>query len=87
MRTIDEGDRSRAINRVDVQSSVDGLRQLPKLLWVRENEPDVWSRVRSVLLPKDYVRFRLTGDKATDVSDASGTPFKCREAKVVRRNA
>ena len=46
---------------------------LPKLLWVRENEPDVWSRVRSVLLPKDYVRFRLTGDKATDVSDASGT--------------
>jgi xylulokinase len=46
---------------------------LPKLLWVRENEPDVWSQVRSVLLPKDYVRFRLTGDKATDVSDASGT--------------
>ncbi|HJX89956.1 MAG TPA: xylulokinase [Pyrinomonadaceae bacterium] len=46
---------------------------LPKLLWVRENEPDVWRPVRSVLLPKDYVRFRLTGDKATDVSDASGT--------------
>jgi len=46
---------------------------LPKMLWVRENEPNLWSRVRSVLLPKDYVRFRLTGDKATDVSDASGT--------------
>jgi xylulokinase len=43
------------------------------MLWVRENEPNLWSRVRSVLLPKDYVRFRLTGDKATDVSDASGT--------------
>jgi xylulokinase len=46
---------------------------LPKMLWVRENEPDLWSRVKSVLLPKDYVRFQLTGDKATDVADASGT--------------
>lgn len=46
---------------------------LPKLLWVREFEPDIWSNVRTVLLPKDYVRFRLTGDTATDVADASGT--------------
>jgi xylulokinase len=46
---------------------------LPKLLWVRENEPQIWSRVRSVLLPKDYVRFRLTGEKAVDMADASGT--------------
>ena len=46
---------------------------LPKLLWVRDHEPETWQRVRSVLLPKDYVRFRLTGDKATDVADASGT--------------
>ncbi|CAN5468112.1 xylulokinase [soil metagenome] len=46
---------------------------LPKLLWVRENEPDIWSRVRSILLPKDYVRFRLTGDRASDVADSSGT--------------
>lgn len=46
---------------------------LTKLLWVRENEPRNWSRVRSVMLPKDYVRFRLTGDKAIDVADASGT--------------
>jgi xylulokinase len=46
---------------------------LPKLLWVRKHEPDKWKTVRSVLLPKDYVRFRLTGDKATDVADASGT--------------
>lgn len=46
---------------------------LPKLLWVREREPEVWARVRSVLLPKDYVRLRLTGGKATDVADASGT--------------
>ena len=46
---------------------------LPKLLWVREHEPEAWKRVASVLLPKDYVRFRLTGDRATDVADASGT--------------
>src|SRR6266851_46069 len=46
---------------------------LPKLLWVRQVEPEHWQQVRSVLLPKDYVRLRLTGDKATDVADASGT--------------
>jgi xylulokinase len=46
---------------------------LPKMLWVRECEPELWQRVRAVLLPKDYVRLRLSGDKATDVADASGT--------------
>jgi len=46
---------------------------LPKMLWVRDEEPDVWARVRSVLLPKDYVRLCLTGERATDVADASGT--------------
>jgi xylulokinase len=46
---------------------------LPKLLWVRDHEPDLWARVRRVLLPKDYVRLRLTGSHATDVADASGT--------------
>ena len=46
---------------------------LTKFMWVRENEPQNWKRVRSVMLPKDYVRFRLTGEKATDMADASGT--------------
>ena len=46
---------------------------LTKFLWVRENEPENWSRVRSVMLPKDYVRFRMTGERAIDVADASGT--------------
>jgi xylulokinase len=46
---------------------------LPKLLWVRDLEPEIWRRVRCVLLPKDFVRLQLTGDKATDVADASGT--------------
>jgi len=46
---------------------------LTKFLWVRENEPEHWKRVRFVMLPKDYVRFRLTGDRAIDMADASGT--------------
>jgi xylulokinase len=46
---------------------------LPKLLWVRDNEPEAWKRVRSVMLPKDYARLRLTGERATDAADASGT--------------
>jgi xylulokinase len=45
----------------------------PKLLWLRNNEPDVYERIAHVLLPKDYVRLRLTGDRAIDVADASGT--------------
>lgn len=45
----------------------------PKILWVREQEPENWDRVRHVLLPKDYIRYRLTGTYATEVSDASGT--------------
>jgi xylulokinase len=46
---------------------------LTKLLWVRRHEPEIWARVRHVLLPKDYIRFRLSGELATDVADASGT--------------
>jgi len=46
---------------------------LTKFLWVREHEPANWSRVRSVMLPKDYVRFRLTGERAIDMADASGS--------------
>jgi xylulokinase len=45
----------------------------PKILWVRQNEPEVYNRVEAVLLPKDYVRYRLTGGFFSDVSDASGT--------------
>ena len=45
----------------------------PKLLWLRRHEPDAYARIAHVLLPKDYVRLRLTGELATDVADASGT--------------
>jgi len=44
-----------------------------KLLWVRAHEPQLWARVRHVLLPKDYVRWRMSGEHAIDVADASGT--------------
>lgn len=44
-----------------------------KILWVRRHEPEIWSKVRHILLPKDYVRFRLTGEYAAEMSDASGT--------------
>lgn len=47
--------------------------QAPKILWLRDEEPRAYERVASVLLPKDYIRLRLTGERATDASDASGT--------------
>ena len=45
----------------------------PKIVWVRQHEPEVYARVAKVLLPKDYVRYRLTGGFFSEVSDASGT--------------
>ena len=45
----------------------------PKLLWLRRHEPETYGRIAHVMLPKDYVRLRLCGERATDVADASGT--------------
>jgi len=45
----------------------------PKILWVQENEPEIWKRVRHILLPKDYVRYKLTGEFAIDCADGAGT--------------
>jgi xylulokinase len=45
----------------------------PKILWVREHEPKIYSRTKHILLPKDYIRYCMTGEYATEVSDASGT--------------
>lgn len=47
----------------------------PKLLWVRRHEPEIFERVRKVLLPKDYIRLKLTGEHVSDMSDASGTAW------------
>jgi xylulokinase len=58
----------------------------PKLLWLERHEPGAYARVRSVMLPKDYVRLRLTGERATDVTDASGTLwFDVRERRWSER--
>jgi xylulokinase len=45
----------------------------PKIIWTRDNEPEIYNQARMHLLPKDYIRFKLTGEFATEVSDASGT--------------
>ena len=45
----------------------------PKILWMQKNEPELFAKIDKVLLPKDYIRYQLTGEFFTDVSDASGT--------------
>ncbi len=60
--------------------------QAPKLLWLRNHELSNYQRVRSVLLPKDYIRLRLTGEKFTEVSDASGTGLFDVPARVWARD-
>lgn len=68
----------------DLEAAVPDLRQIagniampgftaPKLQWVCKHEPDLFTRVETVLLPKDYVRLCMTGEKASDMSDSSGT--------------
>ena len=47
----------------------------PKVLWMKRHEPELWGRVRSVLLPHDFINFRLTGRKTMEAGDASGTGF------------
>ena len=65
------GGRERLV-RVTGNDALTGF-TAPKILWVRENEPEVYARARLVLLPKDYVRLRLTGVPAMDKADGSGT--------------
>ena len=76
--------RARAAECVEIEAACPEARAItgnivmpgftaPKLAWVRKHEPAIFDQVRKVLLPKDYVRLRLTGDYASDMSDASGT--------------
>ena len=71
----DELDRTVGTKRLVELTSNPALTNftLTKLMWVRAHEPEIWKRFRSFLLPKDYIRLQLTGVRATDVSDASGT--------------
>ena len=59
----------------------------PKLVWVRDHEPDVWARVAHVLLPKDYVRLRLTGDYALDKADGAGRSCSTSRRATGRRRS
>jgi len=64
----------------------------PKILWIRKHEPRVYAKTRKILLPKDYIRYRLSGTFATEVSDASGTllldvPRRKWSAEVLKRLA
>ncbi len=54
----------------------------PKILWVRKNEPEIYERTRKILLPKDYIRFRLSGEFASDVTDSSGTSLFDVEKRI-----
>ena len=80
-------DQRTAAECVQIEKSAGGRRKLiqmvgnpaltgftaPKILWVRKNEPRVYEKTRHILLPKDYIRFCMTGERATEVGDASGT--------------
>ncbi|MHC5216471.1 xylulokinase [Enterococcus sp. LJL128] len=54
---------------------------LPKILWVQENEPEIWTQTKQIQLPKDYLRFWLTGDYNMDYSDAAGTLLLNQESQ------
>jgi xylulokinase len=77
-RTAVECDRireavgARRLIEITGNDAVTGL-TAPKLVWVRDHEPEVWRRAAHVLLPKDYVRLRLTGEHALDKADGAGT--------------
>ncbi len=58
--------------QISGNDAVTGL-TAPKILWIRENEPEIYAKVRQILLPKDYIKFRLTGDYSTDKAGAAGT--------------
>jgi xylulokinase len=79
------GDRAALVGMVG-NAALTGF-TLPKLLWVREHEPEVWRRVAGWCLPKDYVRLRLTGELATDVGDAAGTLLLDVDARAWSRRA
>lgn len=69
---LNQGDTRARIIQATGNAPFAGL-TAPKLLWMREEEPMSFSAIRTVMLPKDYINFRLTGQRSTDVTDASGT--------------
>ena len=80
-----------AADHVELQRAL-GVRPMPgftgpKILWLCHHEPETMARVRHLLLPKDYLRLKLTGERATDVSDAAGTWLLDQQARRWSRDA
>ncbi|WLR60191.1 xylulokinase [Guptibacillus hwajinpoensis] len=71
-RTIEKLVGKKRLLEITHNPALEGF-TLPKLLWVKENEPDLYARTKVFLLPKDYVRYRLTGELQMEYSDAAGT--------------
>jgi xylulokinase len=71
-REIDHTVGKESVRRITCNPPLTGF-QAPKVLWLRNHEPENFARVKQVLLPKDYIRYRLSGAFKTEVSDASGT--------------
>jgi xylulokinase len=69
---IEQAVGSDRLRRIAGNPALTGF-QAPKVLWLRQHEPEAYARVHSLLLPKDFIRFRLTGACASDASDAAGT--------------
>ncbi len=69
---IEQAVGSDRLRRIAGNPALTGF-QAPKVLWLRQHEPEAYARVHSLLLPKDFIRFRLTGARASDASDAAGT--------------
>lgn len=78
LRSVEQAERLE--KEIGSETIIEWTQNLPlpnftitKLLWMRDNEPDLYRRITMVLLPKDYVRYKMTGSFAMDISDASGT--------------
>ncbi|MBN1266524.1 MAG: xylulokinase [Anaerolineales bacterium] len=72
---INSDEKAKALVFAETQNFTSTTYTAPQIRWVIENQPDVWAKVSKILIAKDYVKFRLTGEMVTDTSDASGTLF------------
>ena len=70
---INQDDESRALVFAETHNFASTTYTAPQVVWVRENQPDVWVRTRRILVAKDYLKYRLTGRAVTDYAEATGT--------------
>ncbi|WP_430474112.1 xylulokinase [Thalassospira lucentensis] len=81
MRECEELDQ--ALPDLGIQAGVATMPGMtaPKLIWLKKHEPDLFAKIKTILLPKDYIRFCLSGDKVTEMSDAAGTLWLDEESR------